>query len=118
MFIKNKFLKNLIMGKGNKRMRIRHTPTIQMKMKTSTRVIIVTGCSLLMLGTGIFLYMNFSNIGDAKAADTVERIMNTSPPKVELEISSAVILPLEQRPATKNEPNIINKRKAILLTQE
>ncbi len=98
-------------------MRIRYTPAQKIKMKTSTKVLVVSGFSALFLGVGMFLYMNVSNVETSTAGIATDRIIPLVTPLSAIEVKSTVLLPVEQQPIGRNSQGITNKRKANILTQ-
>lgn len=102
------------MKKGKKRMGMTRRPAMSLKMKTTQRVAVAAGITVILMSCGIFMYMNFGDVKDTKAA-VVDRLCISANPVNEFSVKSVIVLPPEQQPARANQPNLINQRKAKVL---
>ena len=105
------------MKNRNNRMRLRQTTGVKTSLKTITRITVITGCSALLIGAGIFFYLNVSQVESTRAGIAKDRVIMAVQPKNDMEVKALVLLPLEQQPAARNNNGIVNKRRAVLAGQ-
>jgi hypothetical protein len=97
-------------------MRIRYMQKQKMKLKTTTKMVLIASFSVLIISTAIFIVLNISNVQNSMA--NAPRLINLPEPKTSFEIESQIILPVEQQPVSRNNSGIVNKRKAVVIPQQ
>jgi hypothetical protein len=77
----------------------------KVKMKQSTKIIIASGSSCLLLIAGMFMYFNFSQLEESQA-QVVPNIVQSEVKRSELEVPAPVIMQSKYMPEGSAQPNV------------